>query len=90
MSDSTESRPGGLRPAVEVVEKGAPPSTGRGLLAIVGGLIGGIYLLNPTAGLFELIPDNLPIVGNLDEAAATALLIFAIREIGRSFFPDKD
>ena len=32
--------------------------------------VGILYLLNPTAGLIELIPDNLPLVGNLDEAAA--------------------
>ena len=34
-----------------------------------------LYVLNPGAGIFELIPDNLPFVGNLDEATA-ALLAF--------------
>lgn len=34
-----------------------------------------IYLLNPDAGILELIPDNIPIVGNLDEVAATLLLL---------------
>jgi uncharacterized membrane protein YkvA (DUF1232 family) len=33
------------------------------------------YLLNPGAGVIELLPDQLPIVGNLDEAAAVGLLI---------------
>ncbi len=42
------------------------------------GAAGFLYLLNPTFGVFELIPDNTPLVGNLDEAAATALLIGAI------------
>ncbi len=37
-------------------------------------LVGIVYLLNPTAGIIELIPDNLPLVGNLDEAAAALLL----------------
>ena len=37
-------------------------------------LIGIVYLLNPTAGVIELIPDNLPLVGNLDEAAAALLV----------------
>ncbi len=37
-------------------------------------LVGLIYLLNPTSGLIELIPDNFPLVGNLDEAAAGLLL----------------
>jgi uncharacterized membrane protein YkvA (DUF1232 family) len=38
-------------------------------------LLGGAYLLNPGMGVLEFIPDALPMVGNLDEAGATALLI---------------
>lgn len=34
-----------------------------------------IYLANPSAGIFELLADNLPIVGNIDEVAITVLLI---------------
>lgn len=41
-----------------------------------------IYILNPTAGLFEIIPDNLPFVGNLDEAAAVALLLMCLKYFG--------
>ena len=43
--------------------------------------IGILYLLNPTAGLLELIPDNLPLVGNLDDAAAAILVWKGIQEI---------
>jgi len=39
-----------------------------------------IYLLNFTLGVFEL-PDHLPIVGNLDELAASGLLFHSIGEI---------
>jgi len=46
------------------------------------GLLSVIYLLNPTAGFFELIPDNIPIIGNLDEAAAVALLLMCLRYFG--------
>lgn len=46
------------------------------------GLLALIYLLNPTAGIFELIPDNLPIIGNLDEAGAVALLLMCLRYFG--------
>ena len=42
------------------------------LLAIVSLLI---YIANPGMGVIELIPDNIPFIGNLDEAGATALLI---------------
>jgi len=41
-----------------------------------------LYILNPGAGVFELIPDNLPLVGNLDEAAAVALLLICLRYFG--------
>lgn len=50
----------------------------RGVLAV---LIGAIYLLNPTAGFLELIPDITPFIGNLDEAGATALLLYGINEV---------
>ena len=43
-------------------------------------LIGGIYILNPSFGVLELIPDNLPIIGNLDEGAAVMLLLAGIVE----------
>jgi len=46
------------------------------------GLLSVIYLLNPTAGFFELIPDNIPIIGNLDEATAVALLLMCLRYFG--------
>jgi len=45
------------------------------VVIIIIAIIAGIYLINPTAGLLELLPDNLPIVGNLDEAGAVAILI---------------
>ncbi len=46
------------------------------------GLLATLYILNPTAGVFELIPDNLPIIGNLDEAAAVALLLMCLQFFG--------
>jgi hypothetical protein len=49
-------------------------------------VLGGLYLLNPSFGLFELIPDTTPLIGNLDEAAATALLIFGLRYLGAGLF----
>lgn len=49
------------------------------------GLLSLVYLLNPTAGLFELIPDNIPFLGNLDEATATALLLASLRYYGLDF-----
>lgn len=41
-----------------------------------------VYLINPGAGFLELIPDNFPIIGNLDEAAACAIILAAFRYYG--------
>ncbi len=49
------------------------------VFAIIGGIIGVIYILNPTAGIIEIIPDNIPFIGNLDEAAAVLLVLGCLR-----------
>ena len=63
-----------------------PEDEPRGVVnsLIVGavGVISAIYLFNPTAGLIELIPDNIPVIGNLDEAAAAAMVISALAYFG--------
>lgn len=46
------------------------------------GVFSAIFLLNPGAGLFFEIPDNFPVIGNLDEAAAAALLISCLAYFG--------
>jgi hypothetical protein len=54
--------------------------------APVGSLILGIiclvYLINPGAGVIELLPDNLPIIGNLDEGLAMTGLLMALSNMG--------
>jgi len=50
-------------------------------LVYLAALIGVVYILNPTAGLIELIPDNLPFVGNLDEGVAFMLLWYGLVEL---------
>jgi len=54
----------------------------KSLAVVLVGLLSTFYLVNPGAGIFELIPDNLPLVGNLDEAGATALLLACLRYFG--------
>jgi uncharacterized membrane protein YkvA (DUF1232 family) len=51
------------------------------LIATIG-ILSGLYLLNPGFGVFELIPDNIPFIGNLDEATATFLLLSALAYFG--------
>jgi len=43
-------------------------------------VLGVIYILNPTSGLIEFIPDNLPLVGNMDEGVAVMLILAGIVE----------
>lgn len=43
-------------------------------------LIGVAYIFNPGAGVFELLPDNLPVVGNLDEGAAFTAVWYGLME----------
>ena len=50
--------------------------------AALAAILAGLYILNPTMGVFELLPDNIPFIGNLDEAAATAILLWAVKTLG--------
>ncbi len=46
------------------------------------GIISFIYLLNFTFGFIEFLPDTIPGFGNMDEAAATMLLLSSLRYFG--------
>ena len=50
-------------------------------LVYILSVVGVIYLLNPTAGFIELLPDNIPFLGNLDEGLATVLIWSGIMEL---------
>ena len=54
----------------------------KGIIVFFSGLIAILYLLNIGLGFIELIPDNIPLVGNLDEAAAVTLLLMCLRYFG--------
>lgn len=54
----------------------------KDMLVLAIAAVAVIYLINPTLGVFEFLPDNLPIVGNIDEAGATMLVIGALRYFG--------
>lgn len=54
----------------------------KGLLVFFLGIIAIMYLLNIGIGFIELIPDNIPFVGNLDEAGAVTLLLMCLRYFG--------
>jgi len=60
-------------------------------LIYLASVIGFVYILNPTMGVLEFIPDNLPLIGNLDEGVAFTLLWYGLVEFfeGRKFRPTK-
>jgi hypothetical protein len=47
-------------------------------------LLGLCVLANTGLGLFELVPDGAPLFGNLDEALATAGLVWGLAVLFRS------
>lgn len=55
------------------------------LLVTFAGLLAFLYLLNPSFGVFEFLPDHIPLLGNLDEATATMVLLGALRYHGWDF-----
>jgi len=52
-----------------------------GIVGLIG-LISFLYLINPGLGVFEFIPDMIPFIGNLDEGAASFLLLSALAYFG--------
>lgn len=69
---SAESHPGGW--------------TGHAYAAI-GAVVSVLYLANIGAGILEIGPDNLPVVGNLDEVFFSFLLLFCLRKLGIDLLP---
>ncbi len=51
----------------------------KGFVVFCLGLFSLLYLLNIGAGFIELIPDNFPVIGNLDEAGAVTLFLMCLR-----------
>ncbi|MFM9963740.1 MAG: hypothetical protein ACKV2Q_21230 [Planctomycetaceae bacterium] len=59
----------------------------KSLFVLLLGAISALYLLNFGVGVVEFIPDNLPLIGNLDEAAATYLLLNCLAYFGLNIGP---
>ena len=56
-------------------------------VVLATGIFAGLYLLNIGFGVAELSPDNFPLIGNLDEAAATLLVLNCLRYFGIDIRP---
>lgn len=74
-------------PSPPLAASSKPPRGCVGIGGAVGALLlSGFYLLNFTMGIFEL-PDNLPIVGNLDELTASWIFFSALAYLGVDVVP---
>lgn len=62
------------------------PTPANRKTAVIAAIVCAIYLVYPSFGLFELIPDATPIIGSLDEAAATTGLWIALSKLGLNPF----
>jgi len=56
--------------------------TFKDIVVLGAGLAAAVYLVYPSLSVFELLPDALPVVGSLDEASATVVLVSAFRYFG--------
>lgn len=66
---------GGSFLTVPLSERGVPK-----FIVYLLSFVGFVYILNPSLGIIELIPDVTPIVGNLDEGGAYMLLWYGLIE----------
>jgi hypothetical protein len=51
-------------------------------IVALAGILAFLYLVFPSFGLFEFLPDYIPFIGNIDEATATMVLLGALRYFG--------
>lgn len=57
------------------------PNTMKLIIVGILGVFGIMYLIYPSAGVVEFLPDFLPVVGNFDEFIASSLAIFAANSV---------
>ncbi len=56
-------------------------------VALAGALVSFVFLANPGWGIWEFIPDIIPVIGNIDEAVLTACFIACLSRLGIDIIP---
>ena len=54
----------------------------KSFFVVISGILSFLYLVFPSFGVFELLPDCIPFVGNVDEATASMVLLGSLRYSG--------
>ena len=54
----------------------------KGGIALASAALSVLYLANLGAGVIDIIPDNIPIAGNIDEFVASLVLIRSLAYLG--------
>jgi uncharacterized membrane protein YkvA (DUF1232 family) len=57
------------------------PSTLRWIILVLIGVVSLFVTFSPSAGIVELIPDNFPLVGNLDDAISAFALSTVLSQV---------
>ena len=56
------------------------------LIAVIGLILSTLYLLNLSGGFIEL-PDNLPLIGNIDEVLVSGVFFACLSQLGINLLP---
>lgn len=65
-----------MRTATQALPQAAPA---KKFVAGMGIVFSVFYLLNPSSGIIELIPDLIPGIGNIDETSVVLLLLACLK-----------
>lgn len=64
------------------MENKKPQGCLKRLISQIGAVLSSAYLLNLGYGIVDLIPDNLPVAGNIDEVVASLILFVCLNSLG--------
>lgn len=78
----------GSNPQSSTVDQPQSNSWFSWLFAVIGALLALAYLSNPGWGVAEVLPDNIPGLGNIDEVIATTILISCLARLGIRITPN--
>lgn len=71
-----------VQPDIKIRRRKPYFSGPKDFIVLFIGILSIVYLLNFSFGFLEFLPDNVPLVGNIDEFLATGILVSVLRYFG--------